>query len=81
MLTNKDAYTRIGLNAFVSGDVSKWFTQEATLYYTHQRRSDIMNVFCDVYSVRVHNWYPEGLMPGEFLGTSEDVMLDSPAYG
>ena len=72
MLTNKDAYTRIGLNAFVSGDVSKWFTQEATLYYTHQRRSDIMNVFCDVYSVRVHNWYPEGLMPGEFVGKSED---------
>ena len=81
MLTNKDAYTRIGLNAFVSGDVSKWFTQEATLYYTHQRRSDIMNVFCDVYSVRVHNWYPEGLMPGEFVGKSEDIILDSPANG
>lgn len=32
--TNKDTYTRKNISAFVSADVNKWFTQEASLLYT-----------------------------------------------
>ena len=34
MASSKDAMTRKTLNAFLSADVNKWFTQEATVFYT-----------------------------------------------
>ena len=78
MVSNKDALTRKTLNAYLSADVNRWFTQEASVFYTAQNRSSIMNVFRDVYSIRLPSWYPEGYMPAEVVGSTEDLLIDSP---
>jgi len=78
MITSKDQYTRKAINAYVSADVNKWFTQEATLYYTSTKKSALSNSFRDPYATRLISWYPEGKMPGSILGTEEDLIVDSP---
>lgn len=81
MVSDKDAVTRKTINAYLSADVNRWFTQEASLFYTNTERSSIMAVFRDVYSVRLPGWYPEGYMPGEVVGSKDDLLLDSPRNG
>lgn len=78
MVSKKDAYSRKAFTAYIASDVTKWFTQEATVYYTYENRSDISVTFRDPYSVRLINWYPEGYMPKEIIGTTEDLLIDSP---
>ncbi|MBQ8889281.1 MAG: TonB-dependent receptor [Bacteroidaceae bacterium] len=78
MITNKDKYTRKALSAFISADIAKWFTQEITMYYTDTKRSALSNNIRDPFATRLISWYPEGYMPGEILGTSEDYIIDSP---
>ena len=74
MVSSKDAYSRKTFTAFIASDITGWFTQEATVYYTYENRSDIAVTFRDPYSVRLINWYPEGYMPKEIVGTSEDAV-------
>ena len=78
MVSTKDSYKRYSLNSFISADITGWFTQEASLIYTHENRSDIQTTFRDPYSTKLINWYPEGYMPGKIIGREEDVLIDSP---
>ena len=78
MVSTKDSYKRYSFNSFISADITGWFTQEASLIYTHENRSDIQTTFRDPYSTKLINWYPEGYMPGEIIGREEDVLIDSP---
>ena len=78
MATNKDKYIRKALSAFVSADIAKWFTQEITMYYTDTKKSALSSSIRDPFTTRLISWYPEGNMPGEILGTSEDYIIDSP---
>ena len=78
MITSKDKYTRKALSAFISADITKWFTQEITMYYTDTKKSALSNNIRDPFATRLISWYPEGYMPGEILGTSEDYIIDSP---
>lgn len=78
MVSTKDSFTRKSINAFIAADVTSWFSQEATLMYTDQQRSNIGVTFRDPYSVKLINWYPEGYMPKEITGADEDLLIDSP---
>lgn len=78
MVSSKDSYSRTSLSSFVSADITSWFTQEANFSYSRQDRSAIVTTFRDPYSVRLISWYPEGYMPKEIVGTTEDVLIDSP---
>lgn len=78
MVSTKDSFTRKSINAFIAADVTSWFSQEATLMYTDQQRSNIGITFRDPYSVKLINWYPEGYMPKEITGADEDLLIDSP---
>ncbi len=78
MVTDKDKYTRKALSAFVSADITKWYTQEITMYYTDTKKSALSSSIRDPFATRLISWYPEGYMPGEILGTSEDYIIDSP---
>ena len=78
MAGRSDSYKRTSLNAFISADITKWFTQEANLFYTSQTKSAIVDTFRSPYTVRLISWYPEGYMPKEIIGTQEDIMLDTP---
>lgn len=48
------------------------------MYYTDIKRTALSNNIRDPYATRLINWYPEGYMPKEILGTSEDLIMDSP---
>ena len=78
MITNKDKYIRKAINAFVSADVAKWYTQEATIFYTNTKQTAASNTLCNPYTTRLISWYPEGYMPGEILGLDEELIIDSP---
>lgn len=78
MITDKDKYTRKALTAFISADLAKWFTQEVTMYYTDTKKTELANSIRDPYSTRLINWFPEGYMPKEIIGTNEDYIIDSP---
>ena len=78
MITDKDKFTRKALSAFISADITKWYTQEITMYYTDTKRSALSSNIRDPFATRLISWYPEGNMPGEILGRSEDLVIDSP---
>ena len=78
MVTDKDKYTRKALSAFISADITKWYTQEITMYYTDTKRSALSSNIRDPFATRLISWYPEGNMPGDILGRSEDLVIDSP---
>lgn len=78
MVTDKDRYTRKALSAFVSADITKWYTQEITMYYTDTKQSALSSNIRDPFATRLISWYPEGYMPGKILGTDEDYIIDSP---
>ena len=78
LYTSKDNYRRYVLNSFVSADITKWFTQEATIIYTNTQSQSLTGSIRDVYATRLVSWYPEGYMPKEIIGTEEDLIIDSP---
>ena len=78
MYTDKDKYTRKALSAFISADITKWYTQEITMYYTDTKKSALSSTIRDPYTTRLISWYPEGYMPGEIIGRSDDLIIDSP---
>ncbi len=80
LVTNKDTYTRLNVNAFLSADITKWFTQEATISYAHSK--DLMPVSGEstgFYNIRLVSFYPEGLMPeGYGVGGDDNLPFFTP---
>lgn len=69
MITNKDSYVRKNLTTFVSGDITKWFTQEAQMTYTEDERHQPTEYG---FTTRLINWYPDKI-PGDYIGADYDV--------
>lgn len=65
LITDKDKYERLNVSAFISADVTTWFTQEATLSYAHSQKTLPSSALGAVYSTRLASFYPEGTMPAE----------------
>ena len=65
LITDKDNYERLNITAFISADVTSWFTQEATLSYAHSQKTLPTSALGSVYSTRLASFYPEGTMPAE----------------
>lgn len=80
LVTDKDMFRRKTVSGFISADVLKWFTQEATLIYTNSTRQSPQNIgnMNGFYSTRLVNYYPEGKIPGEVLGIEEDLPSQTP---
>lgn len=80
LVTDKDMFRRKTISGFVSADLQKWFTQEATLTYTNSVRQSPENVgnMSGFYSTRLINYYPEGLIPGDILGIQDDLPSQTP---
>ncbi len=78
--TNKDMFRRKTINGFISADVLKWLTQEATLTYANAVRTSPVTVgnMSGFYSTRLVNYYPEGNIPGAILGVEEDLPSQTP---
>lgn len=80
LITDKDKFTRKSISSFISGDVTSWWTQELSMFYTQTRSSFLSNNIRDPYAMRLVSWYPvDGYMPAEYLANSdEDLIIDSP---
>lgn len=53
----------MNVSGFISANVTKWFTQEATFSYAHSKRMEPKSALGAVYSTRLASFYPEGNMP------------------
>lgn len=75
LYTDKDSYYRKNISAFVSADVLKWFTQEITVSYSDAKKKmpERVGNMGDFYSTRLVQYYPEGNMPAEIIGTDEEL--------
>lgn len=74
LITDKDKFRRLNVSAFVSADITKWFTQEATLSYAHNVRSLPSSPIGAIYSTRLVSFYPEGNMPeGYGVGGDDNI--------
>lgn len=78
MITNKDKFRRNALTSFVSADITDWYTQELTMYYTDTKTTALFANIRDPFATRLISWYPEGYMPKEIIGTEKDLIIDSP---
>ncbi|MCM1483033.1 MAG: TonB-dependent receptor [Muribaculaceae bacterium] len=80
LVTDKDKFVRKAISSFISADVTKWFTQELSMFYTHRDRSQLSGNIRDPYALRLVSWYPvSGYMPADYLTNSdEDLIIDSP---
>ena len=76
LLTKKDSYGRKNINAFVSADVTKWFTQEAIISYSDAKET--MPGGGSIYTTRLTNYYPS-YFPAETIGKDHDVLSQAPA--
>jgi len=76
LLTKKDKYGRKNVNAFVSADITKWFTQEANISYSDAAKTNPMNG--SFYTTRLINYYPS-YFPGSTVGRDHDVLSQAPA--
>ena len=80
LVTDKDMFRRKTINGFISADIQKWFTQEATISYTNSTKQEPQNVgnMSGFYSTRLINYYPEGLIPGDILNVQGNLPSQTP---
>lgn len=79
LYTNKDSYRRLNVTGFISADVTKWFTQEATLSYARSKKELPRFTATGIYSTRLVSYYPEGNMPeGYGLGPDDNLPFFTP---
>lgn len=76
LYSDKDKFSRMNVSSFVSADITKWFTQEATLSYAHSKRNMIVSQGGGLFSTRLPSFYPEGAMPeGYGLGNDDNLLF------
>lgn len=79
LITDKDSYRRMNVSAFLSADITKWFTQEATISYAHNKRSQPQSMVGAIYSTRLPIYNPEGTMPeGYGIGNDDNLPFFTP---
>ncbi len=75
---DKDYYTRMTFNGMISADITKWYTQEATVNYSQQKRDYLNDESGFMYSLRLHNFLPDGIDPnGNIIKTPLAVIQNS----
>lgn len=79
LVTNKDKYERMNVSGFISADVTKWFTQEATFSYAHSDNKIPKSALGAVYSTRLGSFYPEGYMPAGISDQAEGLPFFTPS--
>jgi TonB-linked SusC/RagA family outer membrane protein len=78
LITNKDYYERMNISSFVSADMTNWFTQELDIKYAHTKQTMPQGRGNDPYTLRLINYYPEGMMPASLTLTGEEVPTFTP---
>lgn len=73
--TSKDSYDRLNLTSYISADITKWFTQEATVSYNKNKKTQPGE---GLYSTSLISYHPEGDLPAEISGYDKDLPFNTP---
>lgn len=74
---NKDKYTRMTFNGMISADVTKWFTQEATVSFSQQKRKYLNDESGWLYSTRLQNFLPDGTDPDGYIIKTPRAVIEN----
>lgn len=76
---NKDKYNRTNISAFISADVTPWFTQEADIMYASSKRTlPGIETQGGVFTLRLLSYTPQGLIPAGVFGLGADYPMNTP---
>ncbi|HXL00412.1 MAG TPA: TonB-dependent receptor [Dysgonamonadaceae bacterium] len=78
LITRKDYYRRMNIGSFISADVTDWFTQELDIRYAQRKKTMPQGRGQDIWTMRLINYYPEGMMPASLTLTGEEVPIFTP---
>lgn len=78
MITDKDYYRRMNISSFISADMTDWFTQELDIRYAQSKQTMPQGRGNDIYTLRLVNYYPEGMLPASLSPTGKEVPLFTP---
>lgn len=78
LITSKDRYKRINVASYISADLTDWFTQELDVKYARSDRQLPGNDSGNLFNTRLVSYYPDGIMPKEMYGMSEDMPVNTP---
>ncbi len=78
LITDKDSFRRMNVSAFLSADITSWFTQEATLSYAHSKRNHPQSPVGAIYGTRLISYYPEGNMPAGYGKDDDNLPFFTP---
>ncbi|HLW10378.1 MAG TPA: SusC/RagA family TonB-linked outer membrane protein, partial [Fermentimonas sp.] len=78
LITDKDYYRRLNVSSYISADMTDWFTQELDIRYAQSKQSMPQGRGNDIYTLRLSNYYPEGMMPASLTLSGEEVPLFTP---
>ena len=78
IITNKDRFKRFNVSSFISADMTDWFTQELDIKFARSENSMPIGKGNPIFNMRLINYYPEGMMPGEITQTGEEVPIFTP---
>lgn len=78
LITSKDYYRRMNIGSFISADVTDWFTQELDIRYAQSKKTMPQGRGQDIWTLRLINYYPEGIMPASLTLTGEEAPLFTP---
>lgn len=78
LITNKDYYRRMNISSFISADMTDWFTQELDIRYAQSKKTMPQGRGNDIYTLRLVNYYPEGMLPASLSLSGEEAPLFTP---
>ena len=78
LITDKDYYKRTNVSAFISADMTNWFTQELDMRYAQSVKTMPQGRGNSIYTLRLINYYPEGILPGSLTLNGKDLPLFTP---
>lgn len=78
MITDKDYYRRMNISSYVSADMTDWFTQELDIRYAQSKKTMPQGRGNDIYTMRLVNYYPEGMLPASLSLSGEETPLFTP---
>lgn len=83
MYSSKDKYNRLSLGAYLSADITKWYTQEIDIKYARAGQNLLVdengNFNSSLFNTKLISFTPEGMMPTSInTSASKDLPILTP---
>lgn len=82
LYSSKDVYQRFSLGAFLSAELTKWFTQEIDIKYARTSQELLVNESgnfnSSLFNTKLVSYTPEGSIPSSITGAKQDLPVLTP---